>query len=259
MTDSKKRCRCAGVRLVVWVTVVTGGLLASCLTRSDPIVFDTAPLFGMIYDARNEPVSGALVTVNEKRSYRSGVMGRVVIPDLFRGAHGMRVEKQGYEPIDLEVEFLSRSHVLYVRMISYEYLLSAAESSVARGRFDEARVNLDRAAAISPTDPRTDYVGALLAYRRRDGKSAAGILKGMIDDGHGSAYVHLLLADVQEYLLEDIGSAASSLRRYLQARDDPEAEARLARLAGSTRSLHRESGRRRAADPAGGSDATDGG
>lgn len=209
---------------------MTMSLLTSCLTSSDPIVFDSAPLFGMIYDADNRPVSGARVTVGEEQTFESGVMGRVVIPDLPRGTHVIAVAKRGYEPVALTVEFFSRSHVLYVRMVSFESLLSQAESAMSRGRFDEATDYLDRAAAVSPGDPRAAYARALLAYLRRNGAVAGSILERMIDEGYGRAFVHVLLADVHQYLLKDDYAAAASLRRYLKARDDAAAEERLSRL-----------------------------
>lgn len=207
--------------------------LMSCLTAQDPLRFEYAPLFGMIYDADNAPVAGATVTVNGERGFESGVMGRVVIPDLVRGTHLLSVSKTGYEPVELEIDFLTRSHVLYVRMVSFDFLLAEAETALSRGRFLEAERMLDRAARLDPANPRADYVRALLAYRRGNGAPAERVLVRLIESGHKLPYVNLLLADVREFLLDDREGAANSLRRYLHDREDPEAEARLKTLGGN--------------------------
>lgn len=217
-------------RNLIGLVAVGTVVLSSCLTARDPLAFDYAPLFGMIYDAENEPVSAAVIIVNDVDRYQSGVMGRVVIPDLQRGTHRFTVTKDGYEPAHLEVEFASRSHVLYVRMVSFESLLSEAEGELQRGRFDRAMEYLDRASAVDPDDPRTIYLRALLAYRRRNAEEAVCHLQALVTDGTTTAFVHLLAADVHQYLLEDSEQAAASLREYLRMRADSDVERRLTQL-----------------------------
>ena len=143
------------------------------------------------------------------------------------------MSKTGYEPVELEIDFLTRSHVLYVRMVSFDFLLAEAETALSRGRFLEAERMLDRAARLDPANPRADYVRALLAYRRGNGAPAERVLVRLIESGHKLPYVNLLLADVREFLLDDREGAANSLRRYLHDREDPEAEARLKTLGGN--------------------------
>lgn len=230
-----ERARARRSRTVVGMTAficLSLLVLSSCLTAQDPLQFEYAPLFGMIYDADNEPVAGATVTVNGERRFESGVMGRVVIPNLVRGTHLLSVSKTGYEPVELEIDFLTRSHVLYVRMVSFDLLLADAETALSRGRFLEAERMLDRAARLDPANPRADYVRALLSYRRGDGGTAERVLLRLIESGHGLPYVNLLLADIREFLLDDPEGAAESLRGYLHDREDPEAEARYKTLGG---------------------------
>lgn len=214
----------------VGVMVLVLVALTGCLTARDPITFQRAPLFGMIYDADNQPVADATVTVNGRRCFQSGAMGRVVIPNLARGTHMISVEKAGHELLELEIEFLTRTQVLYLRMVSFEHLLCDAEAAMSRGRLEEAAELLARAKALDPDDPRARYAGALLDYRRGEGEVAEDTLTRLIRDGHDRAFVHLLLADVSQYLLDDLDGAAESLTSYLDDRDDREAEARLRQL-----------------------------
>lgn len=228
MRESMLQVRIRVTLLVACASTAAGG----CLTASDPIDFGYAPLFGMIYDADNEPVAGARVTVNGERAFTSGVMGRVVIPELPRGIHSISVSKPGFETVETEVEFLTRTHVLYVRMVSFDHLLAQAEGDLAGGRFDLVEAHLSRATRLDRSDPRGRYLRALIAYRRGRGRESVEILRQLIGDGHGGAYVFLLLADAQEFLLNNEEAAAEALAEYLTFRDDPNAGERLERLRG---------------------------
>src|SRR5690348_15121099 len=66
----------------------TAMLLAACATQKveDPL-FDKAPLFGMIYDADNQPCDGVQLTVDGVPGPLTDIRGRFMIPDLTRGPH----------------------------------------------------------------------------------------------------------------------------------------------------------------------------
>lgn len=216
--------------LIVTAILIFGA--TSCKTDAfrDPTAFDSAPLLGMVYDADNRPVSGAQLVIDGEDGPQTGVNGRLVIPDLERGSHTVVATKEGYERLEVELEFLSRTQVLYLRMTSLEHLLTSAEDALEARRYAEARKLLSRAAKLEAGNPMMRYLRAILAYRTEDYEGAERILSQMLDEDLRRPYVYLLLADVQQYGLNDSDAAAASLREFLERRDSEEIRARLSKL-----------------------------
>ncbi len=207
--------------------------VASCATQPgapDPLAFDEAPLFGMVYDTDNQPCAGVAFKVDGGASLTTDVRGRFVLPSLSKGEHRLEASKDGYEDLAVTFQFLNRTDVLYLRMTSFSRLRAMAEESMDQRRWEEAGGLLERAKALNATDPVFLYLQALLAYRTERYPDAVGFLEDLIDAGVREAHVYLLLADLYEKHLQDPGKAADNLAAYLELRADPEAGKRLEAL-----------------------------
>jgi predicted Zn-dependent protease len=67
-------------------------------------------------------------------------------------------------------------------------------------------------------------------FRRGDAEEARAILESLLAAGCDEPHVHLFLADLLQYRLDDPAGAASQLEKYLRSRCDPDVERRLAEL-----------------------------
>jgi len=217
-------------RAVILVIAALG--VVSCASRSkvDPLVFEKAPLFGMIYDADNQPCAGVLVTVDGKPGATTDIRGRFMLPGLSRGDHRIEASGEGYEDLAVDFAFLTQTDALYLRMISLAQLIGMAEDAIDQRRWDEARGFLDRAERVDGSDPVLLYLRALLAYRQERYEEAVAFLDALIDMGVREAHVYLLLADLHEKHLENPELAKANLASYLDLRADSEVQERLKKL-----------------------------
>ena len=220
---------------VVVVAVLAGTVLlaSSCVSMREQQLreFDQANLSGMIYDLDQKPCPAALVFVDGRSGPRTDLDGRFTIGALSRGTHDLRVVKEGYEPLELAIDFLDRSQVLYLRVTSHDQLLREAEEALARQRLQEADRNLLRAEALDPDDPVGRYLRALYRVRTGDFGGAVQLLDGILAAGFDEPAVYLSLADIYEYRLGDRERAAGYLRDYLARVNSPDVRARLEGLA----------------------------
>jgi tetratricopeptide (TPR) repeat protein len=207
-------------------------LCVSCATQEarDGFSFDTATLFGMVYDENNQPCSGARLTVDGAPGPVTDIRGRFVISELGRGEHAVAVRKDGYEELAVKFSFLNRGDVLYLRMISFDQLLSRVEKAFDERRWDEAEALLARAEKLDSGDTVMLYMKAIRAFKMDNFKEAAGYLESILGRGDRETYVYLFLADLYERNLGDPGKAITYLQTYLEKRADADAEKRLADL-----------------------------
>ena len=87
----------------------------SCTTQrmaERPFEFERAPLSGMIYDTESNPIPAAELSVDGRAVVTSDAYGRFLIPDLERGRHTVTARLERFEPIELEFEFLNKTHIL---------------------------------------------------------------------------------------------------------------------------------------------------
>ncbi len=217
-------------RRALRIVLLSGAALGCRTVGQDPLDFDRAPLFGMIYDADNQPVSAAQVIVDGKAGPQSDLNRRFVLPALKRGAHGIRVEKEGYEPISADLQFLNRSQVLYLKMSSLEQILEAVEEAIEAAEWSKAKETLRRAEKLNPRNLVYRYLTAILAFKTGGLETSARILKDLLKDGYREPFVFLFLADLYEYHLGDTEEAKRYLQEYLKGKGDPEAENRIKML-----------------------------
>jgi tetratricopeptide (TPR) repeat protein len=207
--------------------------LVSCVSQRERRLreFTEAPLFGMVYDYDQKPCPAAAVHVDGQERARTDIDGRFVIVDLSRGEHRVGVRKPGYEELELEVQFLNRDQILYLRIISLRQLLEVAEAALEKKRLAETASLLDRARKIDPGDPVGVYLKALYLLETGAVDEAVLTLEGLAGSGYREAILYLSLADIYQYRLGDPARAAENLRVYLELQQDPDVRKRLEALA----------------------------
>jgi len=203
-------------------------LCSSCATgRDDYREFDNAPLFGMIYDNDNQPCSGVAIAVDGNESSVSDINGRFIIADLTRGTHKITAVKDGYEALEISIEFLNKSQVLYLRNISFDQLLAKAEQALEREDVQAAEQLLQRARSIRASDPVLEFLTAVYYRRTSSYEEAIATLKSMLDLGYERPAVLLLLADIYEYDLGNLETAREFLVRLLKVQQNKSVQLRI--------------------------------
>jgi tetratricopeptide (TPR) repeat protein len=204
-------------------------LLISCASQDkvDIISFVSAPLFGMIYDDDNQPCANAKLIIDGQQGPVTDIRGRFLLPDLSRGGHTLVVQKEGFEELTVNFEFLNKTDVLYLKTISFPQLLKMAERALEDRKWAEADAYLVRAEKLNPGDTVFLYLRAVQAYKTEKFPEAVGYLNAIIEKGARDAYVYLFLADLYEINLKDRQKAIENLELYLSKRADAEAQKRL--------------------------------
>ena len=204
-------------------------LVTSCASQKarDPLVFEAAPLFGMIYDAGNQPCAGVRIEIDGTPGPQTDIRGRFVIPDLARGDHLLIARMAGYEDLVANISFVSRADVLHLQMTSFNQLLEMAQAALGELRWSDAEGFLKRAGKLDATDAVLRYLLAVHAFKTGRFTEAATCLEAIKSAGQPEAAVLLFLADIYEKYLDDVQEAATNLEAYLRIRDDPEQRRRL--------------------------------
>lgn len=217
--------------------VVTALVLASCATASnqDPLHFDSAPLFGMIYDLDNRPCVGISLTLDGTQKATSDIDGRFVLLALKPGPHAVTASGTEYETVQLSFNFVNQTQVLYLKLVSFDQLLAQAQDALGQKKWREAEGLLNRAAAIHDTNAVLVYLRAILDYQQGNAASAASRLESLASGGTTIPYVYLFLADLYQYSLNKPQAAEKALADYLKQTDDPDVRKRLDALAASVK------------------------
>ena len=219
------------------VIVVSALLLASCATASNqnPLHFESAPLFGMIYDLDNKACAGISLTLDGTQKATSDIDGRFVLLALKPGTHSVTASGTDYETVQLSFNFVNQTQVLYQKLISFDQLLSQAQDALGQKKWRDAEALLKRAASIHDTNTVLVYLRSILDYQQGDAASAASRLESLTSGGTTIPYVYLFLADLYEYSLGKPELAAKALAKYLEQNDDPDVRRRLDALAASAK------------------------
>lgn len=192
--------------------------------------FSEAPLFGMVYNYDNQPCSGALVMIDENEGPRTDINGRFVIQSVSKGKHQITVTKDGYEKLDFSFEFLNKSQVLYLRMISFNQLLNEIEKSIENRNWKEGEKLIERAEKMKENDPVELYLKAILLKEKGDVEDSVDTLLNILDLGYNEPYVYLALADIYQYRLNNPAEAIKYIEEYLKLKRNSEVQERLIKL-----------------------------
>ncbi|RKX82523.1 MAG: hypothetical protein DRP58_10175 [Spirochaetes bacterium] len=135
-------------------------LISSCKSIDDGDFshFDEAPLFGMIYDSESSPVTGAVVVLDDKKSSQTDINGRVLFSAVSQGDHSVVITKEGFEDVQMVINFSTRNQVLYSTLISIESILDNLENALSLGKIIDAESFLGRASKIDSNNIRVKYL-----------------------------------------------------------------------------------------------------
>ena len=168
----------------VAVSLALGVLLAlmSCASTQDSYRFETAPLYGMVYDYAGEPLQGATVSVigspasaadgaqvdaatgHEVTTVRTDALGRFATVPIASAAYHINIAAEDHESRSLTVDFVRSSDVLYVQLRSWWSLVLEAAEDARSGEFSAAADLLDRAEAASAPQSVGAFVRAATHY-----------------------------------------------------------------------------------------------
>jgi tetratricopeptide (TPR) repeat protein len=210
-------------------------LLFGCATLSEPEPSGALPVHGLVYDYGNLPVPSAVVRVDGKRSAVSDANGRFVSPPIPPGVYDIGIERDGYEPKRVRLEYSRPNQILYAKLYSAEQLLSLAEKSLGKRDWDSAAAFLERALAVRPDDLSARYLRSVLLFRKGEPEAAREALDGLLREGARDPFIHLFLADLLQFRLGNAEEALEHLDRFLASRYDPDVDARRAALAEGVR------------------------
>ncbi len=204
-------------------------VLASCKTtpNQSDLQFDKAPLFGMIYDLDNKACSGVDLILDGTQSTTSDIKGRFFLSDVKQGTHTIRAAEADHETLEVTFKFENRTQVLYLKMVSFDQLLSQAQDALDRRNWAESESLLKRAAAIHSANVVLVYLQSILDYQRADYAHAAVRLESLLASGVTISYVYLFLADLYQYHLGKPELAQKALVDYLKQTDNPDVRKRL--------------------------------
>lgn len=205
---------------------------SSCLTRdrAASMEFGEAPLFGMVYDFDNQPCSDALIILDDEEGPQTDINGRFVIGYLPGGEHKVQVKKDGYEELSANFKFSNKNQVLYLRVISFSQLLRKTEYALEKKRLKETGELIQRVEAIDTDDPVAMYLKALYLLECRKPEEAVMILNRILEKGYSEPVIHITLADIYQYRLDDAGKALFYLEESLKIQRNNKIEERLEAL-----------------------------
>ena len=192
--------------------------------------FSSAPLFGMVYDRENQPCADAQIIIDGKKGPSTDINGRFVIQSLSRGKHDINVTKESYEDISLKFNFLNKSQILYIRMISFDQLLKEIEKAIENKKWEEGATLFERAERIKEQDPVAEYLKAIYFKEKGEIERAEDILLFIIDRGLKLPHVYLSLGDLYQYHMNDPEKALQYLTEFLKLESNHEVQKRYNQL-----------------------------
>jgi len=204
-------------------------LLGACKTVSNenPLQFDSAPLFGMIYDMDNRPCAGVSLLLDGGQKSVTDLDGRFVLLGVKRGTHTLTAASEDREPLEARFDFQNQTHVLYLKMVSFDQLLSQAQDALDRRKWADADRALRRAAAIHEADTVLVYLRAILDRQQGDSTAAAARLESLLAGGGAAPTIYLFLADLYQDSLGKPAAARGALEEYLKQVEDADVRKRL--------------------------------
>ena len=192
--------------------------------------FEAAPLFGMLYDYQGQPCSAAIIIIDNEIEVQTDINGRFVIQNLSNGRHTLYMVKEGYERLSVDFTFADRNQVLYLNAVSFEQLLEQIEQALEEKNYSQAQSHLQRADSIKRNHPISMYLKAIYFVGLEQYPQAISTLMQLLNNNQPDPSIHLFLADIYEYYLQDPANAIVNLEEYLKALEDAEIEQRLISL-----------------------------
>lgn len=195
-------------------------------------------LQGIIYDYNSEPVSGAEIFLLENDSDKpaksvafSDITGHFSINSIKNyKEYTLIAKRDSYEDSSLQFLLSNSSQIIYLRMYSYNQLLSLAEEKVALKDYDTAEAYIKRAEAVGTSPLSYTYLLAVINYLRGSYNEALLYCENLINQGFTNSYIYLLLADIYENGFGNKEKTIYYLEEYLKQNYNPDVEKRLDNL-----------------------------
>ena len=201
-------------------------VLAACQSMDNRTIspFTEAPLFGMIYDSKSSPVSGATVVLDNTVTAYTDINGKVVLQAVSRGQHTVLIRKNGFEEMRIEVNFSSREQVLYANLVSLDTILGKLEKALLSGTLTDAAALMQRASSINPKNIRLQYLIAMYHVRKKSYAHALTELKRLSAQYPDDPYLVMTQAHILFFGLDKKNSSISILKNYLAFHTNAEVE-----------------------------------
>ncbi|MCG8479265.1 MAG: carboxypeptidase regulatory-like domain-containing protein [Spirochaetales bacterium] len=222
-------------RTVLLVALCVVSVFSSCETttwRTARNLIDSDQsqrLPGMVYDGRNQAVSGVDISVDDRLVAQTDINGRFFIR-VSPGTYRVDARREGYEAVSTTFDFTPSGQALHIRMTAISELLDMATEQIERQRWEVARSFLGRAYAVDGESPEAMYLEAVLLYRTDEPHQAIERLRVLLDYGYDDAYVLLFLADLYQYALDEPERALDYLRRVERLIGNEEVRARIIQI-----------------------------
>ncbi|MCG8451700.1 MAG: carboxypeptidase-like regulatory domain-containing protein [Spirochaetales bacterium] len=201
---------------------------------SSPEDFDEADCLGIVFDSNNHPCFSAQVQVLEQDVMgTTDINGRFRLSRLPRGKHTLVISKEGFETIEMPVDFTQRTQVVYVRLMSQKTLLEQVEQAMDLYQWNQAREFLERAQTINDSACHFLLVAGTFYTLQGDHNLALQNFLTLWNRGYRDSNLMLMIAHVYEHGLQDEKNALLWLNRYLQIDDSQKIRERRNLLASS--------------------------
>ncbi len=183
------------------IVLILISVLIGC--ASAPENFFPENLAGIIFDNYNNPVTGALVTVNSDKTFTSDIDGRFIIADLDAGKYHISITKAGFETIETDIDFLDPKQVMYLKMSSLSFFKSEIEADIKKRDYVKAQQQLDRAFKIAEADPVLIYLAAVCSFYQGKYIDSQTYLKRLRESGYSLESLHELENKIDEKILSE--------------------------------------------------------
>lgn len=181
-------------------------LVSSCksVDNADLGQFSEAPLFGMIYDSESSPVVSAMVVLDDAKSAKTDINGRVLFGAVSYGDHSVVITKEGFEEVRIVLNFSNRNQVLYSTLISLSNILDNIESYLQTGKLTETKSFLTRASKIDSDDIRFKYLKIVYLTKVNEIEEALKEIDLLLESYPDDPYLILTHIKITEKITKNI-------------------------------------------------------
>ncbi|MFW5800930.1 MAG: hypothetical protein ACOCVC_02765 [Spirochaeta sp.] len=155
-------------------------------TPEDPRDFSAAPLHGMIYNSNGHGIFAAQLVLHDStgdfREIYSDIQGRFSFPHVPRGRLQLSITHPEYEEHSHTFDFLDRTQILYLKLISWMDLIGVWKAAVTEERSQQADILLGRIRQAGCPPEVYTAAQAVHAYRRGETESAYELLDSLSDE-----------------------------------------------------------------------------
>ncbi len=137
----------------------------------------------------------------------------------------VEIRKKTFEPKIMNFTHDFVSQVIYVKLDSFDGILGLAEKSFSSGDFESCISYLDRYEKSDGNTNSGEYLRCAVLCAINDAEKAHEKLL-MLSDVDENPWIRLLLADIEQYELNDLENAKKHLSEFLERSYDEEIKKR---------------------------------